>query len=433
MTTSFKPYPKYKPSGVEWLGDIPENWETERGKWIFAERKEAKRPDDEQLASTQKYGVIPQKLFMELETQKVVQATAGTDNFTHVEAGDFVISLRSFQGGIEASAHKGCVSPAYTVLAPRDKIQGDYWKHLLKSFSFLQALQTTIEGIRDGKTIKYEQFGMIRFPCPPAGLQESIANFLDSETAKIDETIKELEKSIELLNEEKTSLINEYVTGKINPETGKPYPKYKPSGVEWLGDIPEHWEVDPLFSFGRERKEKNKGMVEENLLSLSYGRIIRKDITSTDGLLPESFETYQIVRKGDIVFRLTDLQNDKRSLRSALVEEDGIITSAYLAIQPRGPSSNFLNYLYRSYDTCKVFYSMGGGLRQSMKYDDMKRLPSLMPPCQEQTVIGNFLDSETAKLNSLISEKQTLIKSLKEYRTSLIHEAVTGKIDLRKV
>lgn len=203
------------------------------------------------------------------------------------------------------------------------------------------------------------------------------------------------------------------------------YPKYKDSGVEWVGPIPSHWEVKPLYSSALERNESNKGMVEDNLLSLSYGRIVRKDISSNDGLLPESFETYQIVRPGDIVFRPTDLQNDWTSLRSAIVEETGIITSAYIAVIPKGPNSRYLSHMFRSYDKMKVFYSMGGGLRQSMKYSDLKRLPILLPPLPEQTAIATFLDRETAKIDALIAEQQRLIELLKEKRQAVISHAVT--------
>lgn len=123
-----------------------------------------------------------------------------------------------------------------------------------------------------------------------------------------------------------------------------PYPQYKDSGVEWLGEVPGHWPIKPFFSLLSERRESNKGMVNDNLLSLSYGRIIQRDIESLDGLLPASFETYQVVHPGDIIFRLTDLQNDKRSLRSAIVGEKGIITSAYLAAYPTGIASSYASY-----------------------------------------------------------------------------------------
>ncbi len=203
------------------------------------------------------------------------------------------------------------------------------------------------------------------------------------------------------------------------------YPRYKDSGVEWLGQVPEHWEKKPLYASATERNEPNKGMINDNLLSLSYGRIVRKDISLNDGLLPESFETYQVVRPGDIVFRPTDLQNDWRSLRSAIVEETGIITSAYIAVTPCGPDSRYLSHLFRSYDAMKVFYSMGGGLRQSMKYSDLKRLPIILPPVAEQTAIAAFLDRETGKIDELVAEQRRLMELLKEKRQAVISHAVT--------
>jgi type I restriction enzyme, S subunit len=202
------------------------------------------------------------------------------------------------------------------------------------------------------------------------------------------------------------------------------YPEYKESGIPWVGPVPGHWSVCPLLGVARERSESNAGMLEDNLLSLSYGRIVRKDIDSNDGLLPESFETYQIVHQGDIVLRLTDLQNDKRSLRSAQVQEGGIITSAYLALEPMGVSSAFLAHLLRAYDLGKVFYSMGGGLRQSMKFADLKRMPIAIPSESEQSAISTFLDRETGKIDALIAEQEKLLTLLAEKRQATISHAV---------
>ena len=207
------------------------------------------------------------------------------------------------------------------------------------------------------------------------------------------------------------------------------YERYKDSGVEWLGEVPEHWQVQPLYSLGFEREEPNTGMVEENLLSLSYGRIIRKDIETSEGLLPDSFETYQIVCPDDIIFRLTDLQNDKRSLRTAIVRERGIITFAYSAFAPTRIGADYLNYLLRDYDLRKIFYSMGGGVRQSMKFADIKRLPVLNPPIEDQVRIRAFLDNETAKIDALIDEQRRLIELLMEKRQAVISDAVTKGIN----
>jgi len=207
------------------------------------------------------------------------------------------------------------------------------------------------------------------------------------------------------------------------------YAEYTESGIPWLGAIPSDWQLLPFFSRFSERKISNKGMKCNNLLSLSYGRIVNKDITTLDGLLPASFETYQIVHIDDIVFRLTDLQNDKKSLRSAIVSEKGIITSAYLAVVVHKFDAAFSSYLFRAYDLMKVFYSMGGGLRQSMKYDDMKWLMIAAPTVNEQAQIARFLDHETAKIDTLIHEQKRLIELLKEKRQAVISHAVTKGLD----
>ena len=205
------------------------------------------------------------------------------------------------------------------------------------------------------------------------------------------------------------------------------YLEYKDSGVEWIGSIPNSWEVRPLYALSDNECIKNESGSETNVLSLSYGNIIQRDVDDNYGLLPESFNTYQLVNSGDIILRLTDLQNDKRSLRVGQAKEKGIITSAYLKLTAKNKYLN-ARYFYRllhSYDTTKVFYGMGGGLRQSMKFEDMRRLPLLVPNLIEQEKIANFLDHETAKIDMLIEKQQQLITLLKEKRQAVISHAVT--------
>ncbi|MCE0495938.1 restriction endonuclease subunit S [Vibrio salinus] len=204
------------------------------------------------------------------------------------------------------------------------------------------------------------------------------------------------------------------------------YPEYKDSGVEWVGKIPVMWEVKPTFAIFDPFSKKNTDGQETHVLSLSYGNIIERDVETNFGLLPESFNTYQIVKAGDIILRLTDLQNDKRSLRVGLAKQKGIITSAYLKLATKSEiEPRFAYRLLHSYDTTKVFYGMGGGLRQSMKFEDFRRLPILLPPKVEQTQIANFLDHETARIDTLIEKQQQLIRLLKEKRQAVISHAVT--------
>jgi restriction endonuclease S subunit len=200
----------------------------------------------------------------------------------------------------------------------------------------------------------------------------------------------------------------------------------RPSGFEWLGDLPAHWEVKPLFTVLSETHKRNTQQAERNLLSLSYGRIVPKDIDSPEGLLPESFETYQIVRPGDIVLRLTDLQNDQRSLRVGRVPTQGIITSAYVNLRPADDaSSRFFFYQLFSIDVQKVFYHFGGGVRQSMRFADLKRLPVAVPPISDQRSIAIFLDRETTKLDALLERKRTLIEKLRERLSTIISRIVS--------
>ena len=200
----------------------------------------------------------------------------------------------------------------------------------------------------------------------------------------------------------------------------------KDSGIPWIGEIPETWNVNMLSSLFDEHKQKNKDLSETNLLSLSYGKIIRKDINTNEGLLPESFDGYNIISDGDIVFRLTDLQNDKRSLRTGLCLEKGIITSAYVTIRARQKLySPYYHYLVHSYDVCKVFYGMGDGVRQGMNYSDLRKLLLVSPSYSEQQRIAEFLDRKCAEVDEMIALQEQIIEELKAYKQSVITEAVT--------
>lgn len=208
------------------------------------------------------------------------------------------------------------------------------------------------------------------------------------------------------------------------------YPAYKDSGVEWLGKIPEHWKVTPGFSFLYEAKEKNTGFKRKQVLSLSYGKIREKGEDELTGLVPESFETYQLVDAGDIIFRPTDLQNDKVSLRSAMSDFDGIITSAYLNLRLKKiADARFYHYFFRSIDDNKVIYGLGSGLRQNIDYRDFRRFRFPFPPKQEQIAIAGFLDEKCGKINAAIAQKEKLIELLKERKQILIQNVVTKGLD----
>lgn len=200
----------------------------------------------------------------------------------------------------------------------------------------------------------------------------------------------------------------------------------KDSGLSWVGKIPSDWAAHPVYYCFGERKNKNIFGQEDNLLSLSYGRVIRKDINTNGGLLPESFNTYNIVEAGDIIIRPTDLQNDKKSLRTGLCLERGIITSAYIALRPiRRLNSGFFRYLLHAYDISKVFYNMGNGVRQGLNFSEFSRLTVFEPPIEIQDKITQYLDTATAEVDKTISDIQAQIDTLEQYKRSVITETVT--------
>ncbi|OUP81502.1 UNVERIFIED_ORG: hypothetical protein B5F06_14860 [Lacrimispora saccharolytica] len=202
------------------------------------------------------------------------------------------------------------------------------------------------------------------------------------------------------------------------------------SGSEWLGNVPFSWSMVLLSQVVSQVKNKNSDLSEKNLLSLSYGKIKRKPIDTTEGLLPASFDGYNIIEADDIVLRLTDLQNDHTSLRVGISTEKGIITSAYITMRPKNSkTAKFLYYLLHTFDIRKGFYGMGSGVRQGLNYGEVKRLKIPFPAEDEQMAIANFLDNEIMRVDSIISEAKASIEEYKSWKASIIYEVVTKGLD----
>ena len=319
-----KRYEKYKPTGIQWLPEIPEHWNSIKIKYCFSQRSEKGFPNEPVLCATQSRGVIPQSLY----ENRVVVVNKGFEGLKLVKIGDFVISLRSFQGGIEYAYYQGIISSAYTILTPKDERNSKYFKLIFKSHPFIQLLQTCVTGIREGQNINYSVLGNNYIPIPPIHEQNKIVAYLNKRITLIDNCKCQRERELQTLNELKQAEIASVVTRGLNPDV-----PMKDSGIPWIGQIPEHWGMKFLFQVAREHYISNKDIHNQNLLSLSYGKIVHKDINTTEGLLPASFDTYQVIEPGNIVFRFTDLQNDHKSLRVGLSKETGIITSAYIAVE----------------------------------------------------------------------------------------------------
>lgn len=209
---------KMKDSGVAWLGEIPEHWGVSKSQWLFSLRKEKARPDDEQLTASQHFGIVYQKDYM-AQGSRVVQVVLGNDILKHVEPDDFVISMRSFQGGIEWSNLRGKISSAYVMLIPQKQyVYSPYFRWLLKSHNYILALQSTSNLVRDGQALRYDNFRMVDLPLVPLDEQRAIADYLNKKIAKLDSIIADVTEQIEKLKEYRQSVISEVVTGKVAVE-----------------------------------------------------------------------------------------------------------------------------------------------------------------------------------------------------------------------
>ena len=216
VTRGLDPSVPFKPSGVPWLGDIPQHWEVVRSRRLFTARKELARPDDVQLSATQAYGVIPQEEFERRVGRRVVKISMHLDKRKHVERDDFVMSMRSFQGGLERAWAEGAIRSSYVILRPSESVVVDFFAYLLKSRGYIGALQCTADFIRDGQDLTEANFRKVDLPLPPRSEQEQIAEHIERATSRLMNESARLEREIELLREYRTRLVSDVVTGKLD-------------------------------------------------------------------------------------------------------------------------------------------------------------------------------------------------------------------------
>ena len=240
-----RPYPAYKPSGVEWLGEVPERWQVCRSKRMFRPRRELARANDIQLSATQAYGVISQRRYEERVGRKVVRILRHLEQRRHVKVDDFVISMRSFQGGLERAWESGCIRSSYIVLKPATKLVVRYFGYLFKSAGYINALQSTANFIRDGQDLNFENYCRVDLPLPAIGEQQRIAQFLEQATTAIRQSVERYRGQVDLIREYRTRLIADVVTGKLDVrEEAAGLPEFDPLTAEDDSDDgskPEAW------------------------------------------------------------------------------------------------------------------------------------------------------------------------------------------------
>lgn len=417
-------YESYKDSGVEWLGEIPSHWEMQRSKFLF-KKIERKVKEIDQIVTCFRDG------------QVTLRANRRTDGFTNalkehgyqgIRKGDLVIhAMDAFAGAIGVSDSDGKATPVYSVCLPynKQKVNVYFYAYYLRNLALSGFITSLAKGIRERSTdFRYADFAELLLPLPSYSEQQKIAQFLDDKTAKIDQAMDLAEKQIALLKEHKQILIQNAVTRGLNPDV-----PLKDSGVEWIGQVPEHWEKYPLFVQAKISSITNH--IDKELLSVYLDRGVirfsdvdekRTNVTSLD------LSKYQLVRKGNFVL------NNQQAWRGSvgISNYEGIVSPAYLILELSNKfESNYANYLFRNGTMVAHYFvaSKGvGSIQRNLYWGNLRRTPIFIPPLSEQQRIADYLNTQTAKIDQAIALKTAHIEKLKEYKSVLINDVVTGKV-----
>lgn len=422
-------YEKYNAVETLWNLKFPAHWDVFPLCSMAKEKSICNCTDMELLSVYLDAGVVP---FSKRTEKRTNTTSKDLSKYQRVDVGDFVLNnQQAWRGSVGVSKYTGITSPAYIILSLNDQLTLDYANYLFRSRIMVDQYLIVSKGVGSiQRNLYWQELKRASVLVPPKDEQDQIVRYLDWKVSNINHLIHGYQRQIDLLEERKRSFTFNAVTQGLQGDVVK-----TESPLYWLESVPAHWDTNSIAQLFTEVKNKNKGMQENNLLSLSYGAIKRRNINATEGLLPASFEGYNIIEKDDIVLRLTDLQNDHKSLRTGIATERGIITSAYLTIRNKSDNNpEFLQLFLHAFDLAKGFYNVGAsGVRQSLNWDTVKMLKVLTPPVPEQNQIVEAIKAEYSKIETAINSVKKQIELLREYRTRLISDVVTGQVDVRGV
>lgn len=411
-------------SGVQWIREVPKNWTRVRCKDVLRETKIQVGEDSSKytLLSLTINGIIVRDLSeskgkfpKEFNTYKIVKPNELVFCLFDVDETPRTVGLVT---------QEGMLTGAYSVFSVRNVDVNFLYRYFI-SLDDRKALKPLYRGLR--KVIPLPAFLSMPIYLPPLSEQRAIADWLDAKCADIDAAIELQQRMIDKLKAYKTAVIHQSVTKGLDKNAN-----LKDSGVQWIGEVPEHWEVCHLGSIFKENVRLNTEEKETNALQFRLGEIISKS-KGNSKYIPISLSGYNIVEPNVIMINGLNLSFDFISQRVALVKERGVITSTYIAIAPscyiedENTTSRYACYLLKAYDTCKVLHSMGRGLRATLSYSTLSKMPILLPPLSEQRAIADWLDAKCADIDATIALKEQKQEKLKAYKKTIIFEYVTGK------
>ena len=430
MIANLNPYPNMRSSGVPWVGDFPNHWRMTPNRAMLSRRKVlvGKAFNEYTLLSLTKEGVIVRDIST---ARGKFSADMGTCQ--EVRRGDLVFCLFDVPETprtVGLSPHDGMITGAYTVFECDDPVLARFVEAFYIAMDDRKLLRPLYSGLRN--TITPLRFLGTKTPVPTHVEQHAIVRFLDHADRRIRRYIRSKERLIELLEEQKQAIIHQAVTGQIDVRTGQPYPAYKESGVEWLGNVPAHWQwVSNKAMLSRRKVLVGKRYTEYQLLSLTKTGVIVRDVSSGRGKFSADMGTSQQVRCGDLVFCLFDVPETPRTV--GLSEHNGMITSAYTVLGCNDRMlGRFLEAFYIAMDDRKLLSPLYSGLRNTIPPSKFLGIKTPVPPRNEQRLILGHIGELAAKIRRDIAYAKKEVRLLEEYCTRLIADVVTGKLDVRE-
>lgn len=417
----------YKPTEVEWLGDIPANWSLESIRAVTQLKSEKNQPDLQVLSVYREYGVIPK----DSRDDNHNATSLDTSGYKVVNEGDLVVNkMKAWQGSMGVSAHRGIVSPAYiTCGVDAERVYPKFLHYLLRSRPYIGVYNALSYGVRVGQwDMHYEDFKRIPLPLPTVEEQQHIADSLDQKTAEIDEAIAKKQRLIELLKEQKAILINQAVTNGLNPDA-----PMRDSGVEWIGEVPEHWAIKKFkyccrISSGQvdPRKEPYASMplIAPNHIESSTGLLLEIESAAAQGADSGKYQ----LKAGDIIY-----SKIRPALKKACISPvDGLCSADMYVLKPSNmlDSRFLLNYILTDAFTLPALDAAMRVAMPKVNRDALGTFPLLLPPVKEQQEIADHIESVNGRADAVICSVRKQIEAISEYRTVLIANAVTGKIKL---
>lgn len=417
-----KRYDKYKDSGIAWIGNIPEHWEVRKIKQVASCNDEAlteNTPPDTSLKYVEISDVNASEGITNLTEYEFSKAPSRARRVTKVD--DIIIStVRTYLKAIaRVNEPELIVSTGFAVLRAKN-INALYLSYTAQSSRFLDTVVANSTGV-NYPAITANKLISLSLPLPPKAEQEAIVKYLDEKTEQINQYITLQEQQIQGLQELKQSIIARAVTRGLDPKA-----PLRPSGIAWIGDIPCHWQKLRCKDVLIENKELvGKDSDKYTLLSLSTRGVIIRDLSEGKGKFPKDFSTYKIVSPDNLVFCLFDVDETPRTVGYS--QHKGMITGAYNIFSVKNTNISFLYHLFLSFDNRKSLKPLYKGLRKVIPLPSFMSMPIFLPPLEEQEAIVKYLDEKTEQINLLISKTEASIARMKEFKQSLIADAVTGR------